>query len=179
MYCEKCGCKTTRNERICTRCRVESRMASTQNPPYKKWWFWMLMGLVTLLAITTVGLFAGVGDAADWQTSAQEIEYEKVDLRTMFDELDSNALRAEKNYQNKYVEIQGEITDFGSYGSYIRIEPLNSESWNFDTVLCRTKNSEQRNFLLDKKKGDKITIKGQIISVGEYLGYTIRIEEVY
>lgn len=153
---------------------------------HKKWWFWVLMALATIVTIGVIG--SSEGDTATTnansetsqviQSQKEEVNYEVVDLRQMLDDLDANALKAEKTYQNKHVEVAGKITNFDSDGSYISIEPVNADTWNFDTVMCKINNDAQRDFLMEKKVGDIVTVKGQITSIGEFLGYTIKIVEV-
>ena len=108
----------------------------------------------------------------------EEIAYEKVDLQTMLDELEANALKAEKTYQNKFVEVVGKISNFDSDGTYISIEPENADPFNFTSVMCYIKNDAQLNFLLEKEVGDTVTVKGKITSIGEVLGYSIKMDEV-
>ncbi len=173
-------------------------MEKVKKPIFKKWWFWVII-IVVVLAI--IGGTSGGEDTTDSgddgtqvstpqtndtnkeenkkeESKKEEIKYEAVDLQTLLDELDANALKAEKTYQNKQVEVTGKIASFDSDGSYITIEPVNASEWNFDTVMCDIKNDEQLNFLLEKVKGDTVTIKGKITSIGEVLGYTIKIAEV-
>lgn len=45
-------------------------------------------------------------------------------------------------------------------------------------MMCYIKNDNHKNFLLEKNKGDIITIRGKVKSVGEVLGYQIDINEV-
>jgi hypothetical protein len=59
---------------------------------------------------------------------------------------------------------------------FFSIEPVNASEWNFETVMCYVKNKDQLNFLLEKSKGDQVTIKGKVISVGEVLGYSLKID---
>ena len=96
----------------------------------------------------------------------------------MLDDLDENAMKAESTYQNMYVEVTGKIVSFDSDGSYISIEPVNADEWNFDTVTCYIKTDAQRSVLMEKSKGDTVVIKGKIWSIGEFLGYSINIDEV-
>lgn len=177
MICKKCGKELDNSAIICVNCGNNLK----KNPIYKKWWFWVLIVLVIII-ISTIGGSddSNGGSSSNDGTSSQTetIAYEQTDLQTMLDELKSNALKAEKTYQNKYVEITGQITNFDSDGDYISIEPVNADEWNFDTVMCDIKNDEQLNFLLEKNTGDTVTIKGQVTSVGEVLGYTVKISEV-
>ena len=186
MFCKKCGKEIDGELKVCPYCG--EKMGKMKRPVYKKWWFWVLMASATIMTIAIISPSEDVSDSSKTTQSEEnksqekeenKIEYVKIDLKTMLDELDENALKAERTYQDKYVEVVGEITNFDSDGSYISIEPVNADDWNFDTVLCEVKDDDQLEFLLQKKKGDKVTIKGQIVSIGEILGYTIKIAEVY
>ena len=183
MNCKKCGQTIDKGAVICVNCGCKVR-----KPVYKKWWCWVLMSLATLMTIGIISPSDTDADNSNNGTTSQivqsqdnvqaEIKYEKVELRQMMDDLDANALKAEKKYQNKYVEVVGKITNFDSDGSYIGIEPVNADAWNFDTVMCKISNDNQRNFLMEKEVDDIVTIKGQITSIGEVLGYTIKMAEV-
>ncbi len=110
--------------------------------------------------------------------SQEEITYEKIDLKKMIDDLNENALRAENTYQDKYIEITGRIDNFDSDGRYISLDPV-EDNWNFTSIMCYIKAPEQKEFLLSKNINDTVTIKGKIRSIGEVLGYSIDINEVY
>ena len=96
----------------------------------------------------------------------------------MLDELKSNAMKAEKTYQNAYVEITGKIANIDSDGSYISVEALNASPYNIDRIMCYIKSNEQRDFIIEKSVGDEVTIKGKIISIGEVLGYSLNIDSI-
>ena len=178
MICKKCGQEVDKKAVVCTGCGCKIK-----KPIYKKWWFWV----VVVVVIAAIGSSAGNSDnntateAVDSgkKEEATQITYEVVDLQTMFDELDQNAMKAEKNYQNKNVEFECKISNFDSDGSYISVEPVNASEWNFDSSNCYIKNDEQLNFLMEKNVGDIITIKGKVKSIGELMGYSIDIKEVY
>lgn len=181
--CPACG-NAEINEKMkkCPNCG-----ANLSKPIYKKWWFWVLV-------VIGVAIIAGAGSASGGEdtngesttsivennTAAENntTKYTKYDLQQMLDELNENALKAEKNYNNAYIEVTGKIASFDSDGSYITIEPINANEWNFETVMCYIKNKDQLNLLLEKSKGDEVTIKGKIISVGEFLGYSLKIDSI-
>ncbi len=96
----------------------------------------------------------------------------------MFEDLKSNAMKAESNYQDKYVEFSAKIKTFDSDGKYISVEPTNADEWNFETATCNIKDDAQKNLLIEKNAGDVVTIKGKVTSIGEVLGYSIEIIEV-
>lgn len=174
MNCKKCGQEIDKKAVICTVCGCKIK-----KPIYKKWWFWAI--IIVIIAIAGAG---GNSDNNETSTNTtpketEEIVYEVVDLQTMFDDLDSNAMKAETKYQKKYVEFECKVKSFDSDGSYISVEPLGASEWNFITAVCNIKNDTQKDFLVEKNVGDSITIKGRVKSIGEVLGYTIDINEVY
>lgn len=160
-----------------------------KKPIFKRWWFWVI---IVIVIIAVVGASGGSGDNTDSGSDStdtsntqnetnnvqEEIVYEVTDLRTMIDELDANAMKAEQTYQNKYVEVKGNITNFDSDGSYISIEPVNADEFSFTSVMCYIKTDDQKQMLLEKSVGDTVVIKGKVKSVGELLGYSIDIAEI-
>ena len=188
IFCKKCGSEITECKgKTCPNCG-----AKITKPIYKKWWFWVLIVVGVSLVFSAAG-----GDNSDANNSENETSsistpdnsqqgsnqsgaktYTVVDLQKMLDDLASNAMRAEATYQNMYVEITGKIANIDSDGSYITIESVNADEWNFDTVMCYIKNDTQRNVIMEKEIGDTVTIKGKIISIGEVLGYSVNIDEI-
>lgn len=190
-----------KTQTVCPECgntEISKKMKSCPNcgkklgsPVYKKWWFWVII----VLGVLIIG-GAGTAEASPEQESSSGInnstavenhtaaienntqEYTKVDLQQMLDELKNNALKAEKTYNNTYVQVTGKIAGFDSDGSYITIEPVNANEWNFETVMCYIKDKEQLELLLEKSKGDTVTIQGKITSVGEVLGYSLKIDSI-
>lgn len=187
--CPKCGnTEINENMKKCPNCGKKLGA-----PLYKKWWFWVII-VVGVLIIAGAGTTteeapeqevpsSSVSTATTTERETMSAEsngknYKKVDLQQMMDELKENALKAEKTYNNAYIEVTGKIASFDSDGSYITIEPVNASEWNFDTVTCYIKNKDQLDILLEKSKGDKITIQGKITSVGEVLGYSLKIDSI-
>ena len=178
MNCKKCGQEVDKKAVICVNCGCKIK-----KPVFKKWWFWVIVVFVVIIIGSatsgtgeeTAGSLENIGS----NVSQQDITYQNVELQAMFDELESNAMKAENNYQGKYVEFRCKIRNFDSDGSYISVEPINASEWNLTTAMCYIKNDTQKDFLLNKNVDDEITIKGKIKSIGEVLGYTIDINEVY
>ena len=172
MKCKNCSQEIDKKAVVCPGCGCK-----VKKPIYKKWWFWAIIAVVIIAVGSSAGNEPATSDTNTGKV-AEEIVYEVANLQTMFDELHGNALKAEKTYNNKYVEVTGKISNFDSDGSYINIEAVNANEWNLDTAMCYIKNDDQLNFLLEKNVGDIVTIKGKIKSVGEVLGYSIDINEV-
>ena len=133
-----------------------------------------------MLVLGIVGIFSSLacGPEVDDEELNADHDYVVVDLQTMFDELDANAMKAEKTYQDMYIQVTGKISNFDSDGAYISIEPVNADDWNFDTMMCYIVKDEHLDILLEKSVGDVVTLKGKIKSIGEVLGYSMNIYEV-
>ena len=175
MNCKKCGQEVDKKAVVCPGCGCKIK-----KPIYKKWWLWVIVVVVAILIGTSGGSddSTTVSNTSSESNAQEEITYEAVDLQTMFDELDENAMKAESNYQKKNIEFECKIKNFDSDGSYISVEPVGADEWNFSSAMCYIKNDEQKNFLVEKSVGDKITIKGKVKSIGEVMGYSIDIAEV-
>ena len=109
--------------------------------------------------------------------TALQIQYEEMDLQVMLDELNTNALRAEETYQDKYIEITGEIRNFDSDGKYISIVPCGAGALS-ESVMCDLTDPSHKSFLLEKAVGDVVTIRGKVFSIGEIMGYSVKIAEI-
>lgn len=140
--------------------------------------------LVAVLIISIVhrdelkGGSVGSDPISTQHTTGVQIQYEQVDLQDMLDELDANAMRAEEKYQDKHIEITGKITLFDSDGKYIAIEPCDVPGLSFDSVKCNLADPAHKAFLLEKNEGDVVTIRGKVISIGEIMGYSVKIAEI-
>ncbi len=127
------------------------------------------IGIAVIVVIVLICLFvSGTEEIIDYST----INYEKVELQKMIDDLETNALAAKDAYQNKYVEICGEISTIDASGDYISLIPKGGSALN--SILCKIYDNELREFIMIHKKGDMITVQGQITDVGEVLGYVLR-----
>lgn len=175
MNCKKCGQEIDKKAVVCTGCGCKIKKSI-----YKKWWFWVLIFVVAIIIISSSGNNETTNnDTTSVQNQAEDVVYEVVDLQTMFDELDSNAMKAENSYKDKYVEFECKIKSFDSDGKYVSVEPKDASEWNFSYAMCYIKNEAQKEFLLQKNVGDAISIKGKIKSIGEVMGYSLDIKEVY
>jgi len=176
MNCKKCGHVVDKKAVVCTQCGCKIK-----KPIFKKWWFWGIIIVVAVMLISSSGNNESKTnkDTTPIHNQPEDIVYEQVDLQTMFDELESNAMKAENSYKDKYVEFECKIKSFDSDGAYVSVEPKNASEWNFSSAICYIKSDTQKEFLLQKNVGDAISIKGRINSIGEIIGYSLDIKEVY
>ena len=94
----------------------------------------------------------------------------------MMDDLNNNALRAETNYQDKYIEVTGKLNVIDSDGKYISIVP--DVQFAIVGIQCKIKNDEQKNQIVDMSIGDIITVKGKITDIGEIIGYHMDLDSI-
>ena len=113
-----------------------------------------------------------------YSDTEKAIKYTPYDITAMIADLDSNALKAETTYQNAYIEITGVINTIDSDGKYITLIAKNDKSYGWDSIRCSLINDEQRSIIINKSKGDTITIRGQITSIGEVTGYALDVHTI-
>ena len=109
----------------------------------------------------------------------KKISYTTYDCTELFDDLKANALKAEKKHQDEYVKIEGYLGTIDSDGSYIGVgAEEDNYDYMFQEIQCKIKSEDQLDKIMDMSKGDKITVKGRITSIGEVLGYSVDIIEI-
>ena len=118
-------------------------------------------------------------EAAEETTEKKKIKYKSYDCTELFDDLESNAMKAEKKHQDEYVKVTGYVGTIDSDGAYIGVGAAEDNyDYMFSQITCYIQNEDQLNKVMELTKGDKITVKGQITSIGEVLGYDLDIMEV-
>lgn len=111
------------------------------------------------------------------QEEVKEIEYIECTVDSLYEELHANAMRAENKYQDAYILISGRISNFDSDGRYFSIKSTVDE-YSWDSVTCDYTSEAQKELLLNYNTDDVITIKAQITSVGEVIGYDVDVIEI-
>lgn len=110
-----------------------------------------------------------------YEETEPPIEYIQVTAKELADALSGNAMKAKNDYEKQYIEVTGELYTIDSDGKYIS---LSSGEFDLTNIQCYIKSDEQKQAIMEKTKGDTITIKGYCKDVGEIIGYQIDIEEV-
>ena len=165
----------------------------------KKTWIWIVVGVIVLFVL--VGSSGGnsedvkevavegktnEGVVAEEksneavtveETTMEAIEYNAYTVDEMVSVLNENALKAEKTFQDQYVEITGRLSVIDSDGRYISLYPINDE-WAIIGVQCYIQNEEQLNQVLEMKMNDTIVLRGKIKSIGEIMGYSLHIDSI-
>lgn len=116
-----------------------------------------------------------VSEGADPIETEIPKEYIEVTADDLVDALNSNAMKAQNDYLDKYLQITGTLGTIDSSGKYISID---SEQFSLATIQCYMTSETQKELIMNMKKGDPITVKGYCKDMGEILGYQIDIEEI-
>ena len=181
--CKYCKTEIPKGAKICPNCRKK------QKGP---------LGIIiaVILVLIVIGALAGGGGGSDsasdstasnsdttttkettTETPVEEKEYIVVTKQELSDALDANALKAADTYKDKYVEVSGYLDSIDSDGKYITIDS-GSDDYTFVNVQCFIKTDDQKATIMEMNSGDPLTIKGKCTDVGEFLGYSINIEEI-
>lgn len=181
--CPVCGKEMAAGAKACPSCGAKNK-----KPIYRRCWFWVLVVLV----IAAVGSAMGSEDNGGTDTPQQEITgtpesgagqaeepavtYTAYSVGQLMDDLDSNALKAESTYQDQYVELTGRLNVVDSDGDYISIVPQDDQ-FAILGVQCYLQTEEQRQQVLEMQIDQVITVRGQITSVGEVMGYLLDVDD--
>ncbi|MEI3306622.1 MAG: zinc-ribbon domain-containing protein [Dysosmobacter sp.] len=181
--CPVCGKEMAAGAKACPSCGAKNK-----KPIYRRWWFWVLVVLV----IAAVGSAMGSEDNGGTDTPQQEttgtpesgagqaeepaVTYTAYSVGQLMDDLDSNALKAESTYQDQYVELTGRLNVIDSDGDYISIVPQDDQ-FAILGVQCYLQTEEQRQQVLDMQIDQVITVREQITSVGEVMGYLLDVDD--
>jgi len=171
--CKTCGTEIAQSAKNCVACGAKNKQ-----PLFKKWWVWVIVAIILIGIISSTGEKSGTAPTNNNDVTQQEIiEYTVYDVSEMINDLEENALKAEKKYSDQYVEITGKVSNIDSDGTYISLRPSN-DPYCFISTMCYIKNDEQLNKVMEMSTDDTVTIKGKVKSVGEVLGYSIDIQEI-
>ena len=194
--CRTCGAEIASDAKTCPKCGAKNK------PPfYKKWWFY------AIIVVIICGAVAGGGQSGSPDTDSdpvsastappnnaeeevqqpepepelepEPVSYTHYPVTDLFDSLSNNALKAEKTFQDQYVEIEGYLSTIDSDGKYIAVG-ADPENWDYmlQSVQCYVRSDEQLNQIIEMNAGDAIVVRGKIKDVGELLGFQMDIDSI-
>lgn len=88
--------------------------------------------------------------------------------------LDSNALKASDTYLNKVVTVEGKLSNIDSSGKYFSIQ---GKEFRLQSVSIDIK-PEHRAAVAEFKDGQTVKATGKVTSVGEIVGYRIKLDTI-
>ena len=107
----------------------------------------------------------------------KKIEYTKIDIDTMENDLENNAAAAKDTYNGKYLEITGRLGTIDSDLKYISLVSTTDE-WDIIGIHCTLRNQNVKDIVKTLTKDQTIVVKGRITDVGEVLGYYLDVDEI-
>lgn len=168
--CKACGAEIAISAKSCPKCGAKNK-----KPIWKQWWIWILIVIIPFAAICGIAGNSDTNPSDTNTTTIQEpISYSVVSVADMIDNLNTNALKAEKTYNEQYLEVTGRLGNIDPNGSYIT---LYGGDFDFTGVQCYIQNDEQLNFVMDMVDDNTYTVRVKITDVGEILGYQADIIE--
>lgn len=181
--CKHCQTEIPKKAKVCPNCRKK------QGGIVK----WIVVGVVVLILFgscsgsgeetqtnnsnTSNNITNDVAGDVEKESEVVAITYTPCTVDEMADMLEENALKAEKMYNDQYIEVTGILSVIDSDGSYIALSPIDDE-WSFTTVQCYIQNEEQINQVIEMKEDDIVTLRGKVTDVGEILGYSLDIDSI-
>ena len=143
------------------------------------------IGLVVLLGV--VGAIGGGGSGKSSSSSSSAVttpsqqqkpkNYMEVDVATMMNDLENNAMAAQKKYKGKDVKISGILGTIDSDGDYISIKPEDQFAVRGVHCTVNKKDKAQENYIMNLKKEQWVTAYGTITDVGELMAYTMEVDK--
>ena len=107
-----------------------------------------------------------------------EPHYLQISVSQLDADLENNALRAKETYRDQLLEITGKLDNIDASGKYISLIGVD-QYFSLRGVQCYAKNDYQKAQIMEMKTDDIVTLRGKCTSVGEVLGYSIDIVEIY
>ena len=183
--CKHCKAEIPKTAKVCPNCNKK------QGGVIK----WVIIAVVAIVIIAAI---AGGGDnnsnqsqqssnsgnqpSAEKDSSTEKpvetekpIEYISVTADELSEALSANAMKAQNDYEEQYLEITGQLGNIDSDGKYIGIK---TEGLSLTNIQCYIKTDEQKQIIMELSRGDTIVIKGYCKDIGEILGYQIDINEI-
>ena len=118
--------------------------------------------LFILICLCGCGWYGGNQDDAHDEVMKSKIDYQ-VDAKQLLKEYKENELVAKKKYENKIIEVQGEVKNIVERLWMYPFIELNG----FMDILCYFHDDED---VLKVKEGMEVRVKGKVVDVGDIDG---------
>lgn len=130
---------------------------------------------VVVLAVGCTAILSNNGDGDTPKTQSTvaenktEQQYENMSVNTLIKDLEENAMKAQKNYKDKYLEVTDRVSNIDSDGNYFSLGSDNEFSLYSIQIFVNEKNKDE---IVNLKKDENITVKVKVKDVGEVIGYS-------
>ena len=164
-YCKSCGKELDTSAKICPHCGKDQRNFFSKHK--------VLTGIIILLIIGAVASSGNSGsDTNDDSTSAdtkqeevanKDIEQKEaivVSASTLFDDYDSNEVKADKKYEDKLLEVTGKVDDIGVSLGQTYVCLSTGDPYSLFSIQCFFDDQGEIDKVSELNKGDEITLHG-------------------
>jgi hypothetical protein len=161
--------------------KADKAYAKASRPWFKKKRIWIL-GFILIAAISSS--LGGGSDSSSSSSSSSSSETANVETQEpatkvtadqLLSELESNALAAKNNWEDKRVTITGTLSNIDASGDYFTLRGNNEFSFiNVQVYIDESFVDAVSAF----NNGQKVTVTGKISGVGEILGYSVDAESI-
>ena len=121
-------------------------------------------------------------EEANETVPSSSVSYDFYNVNVLFQELKSNALRANNKFKDQYVELYGTFCSIDNDGKYFSLGSPDGDSimsdYAWDTVHCRIADKAVLDQIIDFDKNDFIYVRGKVTDVGEVLGIYMDVDSV-
>jgi uncharacterized protein YdgA (DUF945 family) len=154
--------------------KADKAYSKAVRPIYKKKRFWALGILVISIAAQAAGGGGTGSSETKSETSDKEVAVAEpaiqVTAKQLVDELETNALSAKTKYDGKRVVVTGKLSNIDASGDYFSLEGKQYSFVNIQIFIDEKFIDTVSAF----KKGQSVTVTGEVTDVGELLGYSIK-----
>lgn len=105
-------------------------------------------------------------------------KYQAINISTLLGEIRSNAARAKRNYNGKYIKTQGIILTIESDGDNVMISDGEYNITPAVHCLPSRNNKSVREKIFNLNKGQYVTVYGKITDIGEVMGCYLELEKI-
>lgn len=135
--------------------------------------FLMLFGILSLGSENKTSSSEKESD----NVAKEEIVYEQITTDYLIDILEENPLKAEKTYNDCYLEITGTLSVVDSDGEYISLG-RNDGEFTLNNITCYVTDESQLDRIMEMSMDNTVIIRVKITDIGEIVGYNADIIEI-
>jgi len=158
--------------------KADKAYKKASRPWFKKKRFWLL----GILALGIVSSALGGGGSSSSSDSSSNTSQEEaatpsvqVTAEQLLTELEGNALAAKNSWNGKRVTITGKLDNIDASGDYFSLRGNNEYSFiNVQVYIDDSFVDAVSAF----KKGQTVTVTGEITDVGEIMGYSVKAQSI-
>lgn len=180
VNCKACNQEIGKGVKKCPNCGTDQRNFFGKHK--------IITGILVIVVLVIIGSALGKGGDKTTSTSAPATtantakqEQPKpaplvVTADKLVEDLKNNALSANENYNGKYVELTGQLSNIDSSGKYFSLSPINDD-FSLTSIMCYI-TEEQKATVAKFTNKQKVTVIGTITDIGEVMGYTLKVESI-